>query len=85
MHRPNLFVIARFLRRLQECSDGVSKARLQVLVRANYDIFRRYLDLLQAQGHVTVDEDSGQVMITAGGTAALARLRETLREWLSEP
>lgn len=84
MDRPNLFVIARFLHRLE---DGpVPRGRLQLMVRLNYDIFRRYLDLLEQRGHIESKDVDGSscLAVTDAGRQAHARLRKALHDWLDE-
>jgi len=65
--------VARFLDALAE--GPRTRSQLQRAVGVNYDIFTRYLDLLQERGHV---ESGDEVALTASGL----RLRAELRAWL---
>ena len=84
LDRPDLFVLARFLDRLAEPRTW-TKTQLQLAVRLNYDLFRRYLELLEAKGYVRRETDGdGVERIVALSTVAEARkrLRDALDEWL---
>ena len=73
--RPNLYVVARFLDALHE--GPRTRSELQAAAGVNYDIFRRYLAFLEARGLVAAPAD-GAVSLTAAG----ARTRRELREWI---
>ena len=75
--KPNLYVVARFLDELAALGREMSRNQLQMAVGVNYDIFRRYLDLLERKGHLVVDERG--VRLTAQGR----RVREELRLWIA--
>lgn len=74
--KPNLYVVARFLDALARPDARLTKSQLQAAVGVNYDIFRRYLALLESKGHVRVDD---VVALTAEGR----RVREELRQWIA--
>lgn len=73
--RPNLYVVARFLDAL--AAGARTRADLQAAAGVNYDIFRRYLDLLAARGYVVAHPD-GTVALTVDGR----RVRGDLRRWI---
>lgn len=56
--KPDLYVMARFLDRLWQPDATYTKAQLQVAVRLNYDLFRRYLAFLEERGFVTLAADA---------------------------
>lgn len=81
--RPNLYVVARFLDALARPDEPApTRSALQAAVGVNYDVFRRYLDLLARKRYVTVHEGPrGQdsVKLTAEGR----RVRGELISWLA--
>lgn len=85
--RPDLYVVARFLDRLVEEPEGMSRARLQAAVRLNYDLYRSYVALLVAKGFARAEEDKegvSRVRITPEGRAAHARLVGWIRDALGD-
>ena len=82
--RLDLRVVARFLDSLVD-RDGqtrpLSRSALQRAARVNYDIFRAYVEALQAKGLVHPD-GSGELRLTAAGLAFRVRLRGLLSELL---
>ena len=90
-HRPDLYVVARFLDRLcrpeGEPQPELSKAKLQLAVRLNYDLFRRYLAFLLERGFVEVVANGSGVelvRLTTEGRSAHARLVAWIRSVLGE-
>lgn len=81
--QPNLYVVARFLDRLAE-GKAWTRASLQSACGVNYDIFRRYLDLLTARGFLHATPD-GRLCITAQGVAWRHQLRVVLDDFLAMP
>lgn len=78
--RPDLYVVLRFLDRLARPDSEMTRTQLQAAVGVNWDVFRRYLDLLVARGLVTVgQEDPPVVRLTAEGR----EMRRRLQEWLA--
>lgn len=75
--RPDLYVVARFLDRLEAAPDGIPRARLQQAVRLNYDLYRSYLALLEKREWV---EGTDVVAITGKGREAHARLVGWIRD-----
>lgn len=73
--RPNLYVVARFLDALHESPR--TRSQLQAAVGVNYDILRRYVELLEVRGLLRIDED-GTVRATPEG----GRVRSELRAWI---
>jgi len=70
--------VARFLERLAEPGPW-TRSRLQRAVGVNYDVFRRYLDLLVAKGHVQgLDKDGKEEFVL---TVSGQKLRSDFVEW----
>ena len=80
--RPNLYVVARFLDALVE--GPRTRAELQAAAGVNYDIFRRYLDLLAERDHLRVHAD-GTVAMTVAGRRVRAELRAWIEAFLAPP
>ena len=78
--RPDLHVVARFLDRLQDAGPrGLTRSALQRAVGLNYDVFRKYVDLLSARGWVGPAAGPGvRYALTKDG----ARVRAELVAWL---
>jgi predicted transcriptional regulator len=81
--QANLYVVGRFLDRLAEPGRAWTKASLQPACGVNYDIFRRYLELLEGKGYVVVSKTA--VKLTKDGFAMRAQLQGLLSEFLSAP
>ncbi len=87
LERPDLYVLARFLDRLWR-PDGYppvefSRAKLQMAVRLNYDLFRRYLGFLVERGFVEVgpnERGDEVVRLSQDGREAHARLVGWIRD-----
>ena len=81
--RPDLFVVARMLDRLAE-GPARTAAQLQAAVGLNWDLFRKYCELLEQRGCLQwSDGTSGRVAtLTAEGFRARERIDSALREWL---
>ena len=83
LERPDLYVVARFLERLTRDARPYGKTDLQMAVRLNYTVFKKYLDWMVAKDllTLTVDGDGAErVAITPRG----ARTYERLVEWIKE-
>jgi predicted transcriptional regulator len=76
--RPDLYVIARFLDRLRRPDVVLTRSKLQVAVRVNYDLFRSYMVLLEQKGFIRMDHDPKEgkdvVRLTQAGRDAHAQL-----------
>lgn len=84
--KPDLYVIARFLdclwRPAWEVPPAYTKAKLQLAVRLNYDLFRRYLAFLVEKKFVEVRADprgTEVIVLTAEGRKAHDELVAWLR------
>lgn len=77
--KPNLYVVARFLDRLAQ--QAWTKSALQRACGVNYDIFRRYLELLQAKGFVAVK--ANRITMTPAGADMRMQLRTLLTEFIA--
>lgn len=83
LERPDPYVVARFLERLDH-DDGLeppapSKGKLQLATRLNYDLFRRYLAFLVQRGLVVErpgPHGATEVRITTAGRESHRRFRE---------
>lgn len=83
MERPDLYVVARFLERLAQPDRSFGKTDLQLAVRLNYSIYKRYLAWLVAKGYVAIFPDADgaeRIQLTASGREAYARLVGWIRE-----
>lgn len=81
--RPDLYVVARFLDALASEPEGHLRTRLQAAVRLNYDLYRRYLALLDARGLLRIAPDKEgheRVHLTPAGRDAHARLIKWIRD-----
>ena len=75
--------MARFLDRLAEPDRVFTRAQLQLAVRLNWDLFRRYLAYLEGRGLVAVEKGAGEretVRLTQAGRDARRRLLEWIRD-----
>lgn len=84
--KPDLYVVARFLDRLAETGADHNKSSLQTATRVNYDIFRRYLALLEAKGWIRWEPREGRgqdrIRLTEAGHEAYRELIGWIREAL---
>jgi predicted transcriptional regulator len=81
--QANLYVVGRFLDRLAEPGRSWTKASLQAACGVNYDIFRRYLELLEGKGYLAVTKTT--IRLTREGSAIRAQLQGLLSEFLARP
>jgi len=83
--RPDLHVVARFLDRLAGPGAGsLTRSRLQRAVGLNYDLFRRYLDLVVAKGLVErLPGPPESFQLTSKGRSTLAELARWLDDLFS--
>lgn len=84
--RPDLYVVARFLDRLCQPDAAYNKARLQLAVRLNYDLFRSYLLWLHEKGFAETQTVLGHDMVvaTAKGREAHQRLVGWIKQVLGD-
>lgn len=85
--KPDLYVVARFLDRLWTPDAAYTRAQLQMAVRLNYDLFRRYLAFLEENGFVACGPDGKdveRVRLTPAGLAAHKELVAWIRRVLGE-
>jgi predicted transcriptional regulator len=86
--RPDLYVVARFLDRLDDPGVVWTRSSLQTGVRLNYDQFRRYLDFLQRRGWVAIGKADGRsprITLTASGRDAWTRLLAWIEDLFARP
>jgi predicted transcriptional regulator len=82
--RPDLYVVARFLAKLHPGHGPevrLSRSKLQMAVAVNYDVFRKYLQLLLERGlieEVRGEQDETQLRLTEAGL----RAHDDLVAWL---
>ena len=81
MEKPDLYVVARFLDRLQQEPNPPLKTELQLKVRINYSIFQRYLAWLTQRGFVAIIQSGNRecVQLTPAGREAHAQLAGWIR------
>ena len=77
MEKPDLYVVARFLERLWRDERPHRKTDLQLAVRLNYNVYKKYLDWMEQKGLIVVDET---VRITPKGLETY----KTLVAWIKE-
>jgi predicted transcriptional regulator len=84
--KPDLYVLARFLDRLADPGEDHNKSSLQRATRTNYDVFRRYLALLEAKGWIAWEPREGRgqdrIHLTDEGREAYSELAGWIREAL---
>lgn len=73
--------MARFLERLWRDQRPHRKTDLQLAVRLNYNVYRKYLDWMGHKGLITVDEF---VSITPKGLATYHSLVAWIKETVGE-
>lgn len=80
--RPDLHVVARFLDCMCRPGEGAfTRSRLQRAVRLNYDLFRRYLELVVERGLVAADDQDPETFrVTEDGR----RVHRELVAWLHD-
>lgn len=77
LDRPDLYVVARFLERLWRDQRPHRKTDLQLAVRLNYSVYKKYLDWMEHKGLIVIDET---ISITPKGLETY----RTLVEWIKE-
>jgi predicted transcriptional regulator len=85
LERPDLLVVSRFLERLWRERQPMKKTTLQLGVRLNYNVFRKYLDWLVEKGFVSISPheiESDRVSLTAKGEEAYGTLVKWIRDTL---
>lgn len=77
MEKPDLYVVARFLERLWRDPRPHRKTDLQLAVRLNYNVYKKYLDWMSEKGLIEVGET---VSITPKGLETY----KTLVAWIKD-
>lgn len=82
MERPDLYVVSRFLERLWRDGRPRRKTELQLAVRLNYNVYKKYLDWLEQKGLIEVvsDSEGDSIGITQKGLETY----RTLVAWIKE-
>lgn len=87
LDRPDLYVVARFLERLWRDPRPHRKTDLQLAVRLNYNIYKKYLEWLGAKGLITVtmrEDGSEHIAITPKGVETYSTLVSWIKETVGE-
>ena len=87
LERPDLYVVSRFLERLWRDPRPHRKTDLQMAVRLNYNVYKKYLDWMATKGLVLVTmepDGSERVAITPKGLDTYKRLVEWIKETVGE-
>lgn len=84
--KPDLYVVARFLDKLGEAGAPYPRSQLQMAVRLNYDLYRKYLAFLEAKGFVALQGEgrATHVALTPRGLEARRQLVQWIRGVLGE-
>lgn len=77
LERPDLYVVARFLDRLSRQQGSHRRTDLQLAVRLNYNVYKRYLEWMERKGLIVVTET---VQITPKGIETY----RTLVTWIKD-
>ena len=77
LERPDLYVVARFLDRLSRSQRALRRTDLQLAVRLNYTVYKRYLEWMERKGLIRVGE---AIEITPKG----ADTYRTLVTWIKD-
>jgi hypothetical protein len=83
--RLDLRVVARFLDALvgpDGATRPLSRSRLQLAARVNYDIYRTYEAALVGRGLMTLDAEAALVTVTPRGAEVRTRLLRLLADVL---
>jgi len=87
LERPDLYVVARFLERLWRDERPHRKTDLQMAVRLNYNVYKKYLDWMLEKGLIQLhaEKDGGErIAITPKGLATYRTLVEWIKETVGE-
>ncbi|MBW3583940.1 MAG: winged helix-turn-helix domain-containing protein [Euryarchaeota archaeon] len=86
LDRPDLYVVARFLERLWRDGRPRRKTELQLAVRLNYNVYKKYLEWLVQAGLVeTVAGKDGEcIAITEKGRETYGTLVSWIKETIGE-
>lgn len=87
LERPDLYVVARFLERLWRDERPHRKTDLQMAVRLNYNVYKKYLDWMLEKGliQVSVERDGGErIAITPKGLSTYRTLVEWIKDTVGE-
>lgn len=77
LERPDLYVVARFLDRLSRSQRAHRRTDLQLAVRLNYTVYKRYLEWMERKGLIVVGET---IEITPKGVETY----RTLVAWIKD-
>jgi predicted transcriptional regulator len=82
LSRPDLYVVARFLEHLWRDERTRRKTDLQLAVRLNYNVYKKYLEWLLEKGLVKTERDGEgeRVSITPKGLETY----HTLVAWIKD-
>lgn len=81
LDRPDLYVVARFLERLWRDQRPHRRTDLQMGVRLNYNVYRKYLDWMQDKGLITSGE---AIAITPKGLQTYQSLVTWIKDTVGE-
>ena len=87
LDRPDLYVVARFLERLWRDPRPHRKTDLQLAVRLNYNVYKKYLEWLLEKQLVALSldpEGAERIAITPKGLDTYKRLVEWIKETVGE-
>lgn len=87
IERPDLYVVARFLERLWRDPRPHGKTDLQLAVRLNYNVYKKYLDWMIEKDLVALSVDgngSERVAITPKGRETYDRLVQWIKETVGD-
>lgn len=87
LDRPDLYVVARFLERLWRDPRSYSRTELQMAVRLNYNVFKKYLEWMLAKELIALHADgtgAERVAITPKGRDTYHRLVEWIKQTVGD-
>jgi len=87
LHKPDLYVVARFLDVLWWNRVGMKKTQLQMSVRLNYQNFLRYLEWLENHDLVKIvasDDGTDRITLSEKGIEAHKRLVEWIKATMKD-
>lgn len=87
LERPDLYVVARFLERLWRDPRPHGRTDLQMAVRLNHGVFKKYLEWMLAKQLVAIHVDAGgaeRVAITPKGLETYHRLVAWIKETVGD-
>ncbi|HVL48923.1 MAG TPA: winged helix-turn-helix domain-containing protein [Candidatus Thermoplasmatota archaeon] len=87
LERPDLYVVARFLERLWRDQRVYRKTDLQLAVRLNYRVYKKYLDWMISKDLIAVSRDAEgveRIAMTPKGMRTYDAFVGTLREFVGD-